>query len=109
MESCGGPHLTKAAKHRERLYRPRACNWVKVKNRQHPLFKRVANQFWIGKKKLGRALAGRAFSVRADYSGACRFLSPAASARHSERPRSAPDRCRYYSCHAGVADEAVSA
>jgi ATP-dependent DNA ligase len=50
-----GPRLFHAAcrvgleglvsKHRERRYRPRTCSWVKVKNRQHPAFSRVADQF----------------------------------------------------------------
>src|SRR4051812_38919072 len=29
------------SKHRERRYRPRTCDWVKVKNRKHPAFSRV--------------------------------------------------------------------
>ncbi|QPF81694.1 DNA ligase [Bradyrhizobium genosp. L] len=29
------------SKHRQRRYRPRTCDWVKVKNRQHPAFSRV--------------------------------------------------------------------
>lgn len=29
------------SKHRERLYRPRTCEWRKVKNRAHPAFSRV--------------------------------------------------------------------
>lgn len=29
------------SKHRERRYRPRTCDWVKVKNRQHPAMYRV--------------------------------------------------------------------
>lgn len=33
------------SKHRERRYRPRTCDWVKVKNRQHPAFSRVMDQF----------------------------------------------------------------
>lgn len=33
------------SKHRERRYRPRTCDWVKVKNRQHPAYSRVADQF----------------------------------------------------------------
>ncbi len=33
------------SKHRERRYRPRTCDWVKVKNRQHPAFSRVLDQF----------------------------------------------------------------
>jgi ATP-dependent DNA ligase len=50
-----GPSLFEAAcrmgleglvsKHRERRYRPRTCDWVKVKNRQHPAFSRVMDQF----------------------------------------------------------------
>jgi hypothetical protein len=28
------------SKHRERRYRPRTCDWVKVKNRKHPAFSR---------------------------------------------------------------------
>ena len=46
-----GPGLFEAAcrmgieglvsKHRERRYRPKACDWVKVKNRKHPAFRRV--------------------------------------------------------------------
>lgn len=50
-----GPKLFKAAcdmglegivsKHRERGYRPRVCDWFKVKNRSHPAFSRVADQF----------------------------------------------------------------
>lgn len=46
-----GPDLFRAAcdmrlegivsKHRERRYRPRTCDWIKVKNRKHPAFKRV--------------------------------------------------------------------
>ncbi len=50
-----GPDLFEAAcrmgleglisKHRERRYRPRTCDWVKVKNRQHPAFARVMDQF----------------------------------------------------------------
>lgn len=50
-----GPELFEAAcrmgleglvsKHRERRYRPRTCDWVKVKNRQHPAYSRVADQF----------------------------------------------------------------
>jgi bifunctional non-homologous end joining protein LigD len=50
-----GPELFDAAcrmnleglvsKHRERRYRPRTCDWVKVKNRKHPAFSRVADQF----------------------------------------------------------------
>lgn len=33
------------SKHRERRYRPRTCDWVKVKNREHPAFSRVMDQF----------------------------------------------------------------
>jgi len=33
------------SKHRSRRYRPRTCDWVKVKNRQHPAFSRVMDQF----------------------------------------------------------------
>jgi bifunctional non-homologous end joining protein LigD len=33
------------SKHRERRCRPRTCDWVKVKNRKHPAFSRVADQF----------------------------------------------------------------
>jgi bifunctional non-homologous end joining protein LigD len=50
-----GPSLVDAAcrmnlkglvsKHRERPYRPRTCGWVKVKNRKHPAFSRVMDQF----------------------------------------------------------------
>lgn len=50
-----GPGLFEAAcrmgleglvsKHRERRYRPRTCDWVKVKNRAHPAFTRVMDQF----------------------------------------------------------------
>ncbi|WP_439357851.1 ATP-dependent DNA ligase [Bradyrhizobium sp. DASA03007] len=50
-----GPKLFRAAcdmglegivsKHRERGYRPRVCDWIKVKNRAHPAFGRVADQF----------------------------------------------------------------
>ena len=50
-----GPELFDAAcrmnleglvsKHRERRYRPRTCDWVKVKNRKHPAFSRVMDQF----------------------------------------------------------------
>jgi ATP-dependent DNA ligase len=29
------------SKHRERRYRPRTCAWIKVKNREHPAFRRV--------------------------------------------------------------------
>lgn len=37
--------LSFVSKHRERLYRPRTCDWIKVKNRQHPAYSRVADQF----------------------------------------------------------------
>lgn len=50
-----GPGLFEAAcrmgleglvsKHRQRRYRPRTCDWVKVKNRKHPAFARVMDQF----------------------------------------------------------------
>lgn len=50
-----GPQLFEAAckmglegivsKHRHRGYRPRVCDWYKVKNRAHPAFSRVADQF----------------------------------------------------------------
>jgi bifunctional non-homologous end joining protein LigD len=33
------------SKHRERRYRPKTCDWVKVKNRAHPAFSRVMDQF----------------------------------------------------------------
>jgi bifunctional non-homologous end joining protein LigD len=33
------------SKHRERRYRPRTCDWRKVKNRAHPAYSRVADQF----------------------------------------------------------------
>jgi bifunctional non-homologous end joining protein LigD len=34
------------SKHRERPYRARRCDhWLKVKNRKHPAFTRVAEQF----------------------------------------------------------------
>lgn len=33
------------SKHRERRYRPRTCDWIKVKNRAHPAFSRVVDQF----------------------------------------------------------------
>lgn len=33
------------SKHRERRYRPRTCDWVKVKNRAHPAFSRVMDSF----------------------------------------------------------------
>lgn len=29
------------SKHRERRYRSRTCEWIKVKNRKHPAFSRV--------------------------------------------------------------------
>jgi bifunctional non-homologous end joining protein LigD len=33
-------------KHRERVYRGGRCpDWIKVKNRQHPAYSRVADQF----------------------------------------------------------------
>ncbi|MBR0932902.1 hypothetical protein [Bradyrhizobium jicamae] len=32
-------------KHLGRQYRPKTCDWVKVKNRYHPAFKRVVDQF----------------------------------------------------------------
>ncbi|UFX42038.1 DNA ligase [Bradyrhizobium sp. 41S5] len=50
-----GPELYKAAcgmelegivsKHIRRGYRPRTCDWVKVKNRAHPAYRRVMDQF----------------------------------------------------------------
>ncbi|MBR1196618.1 DNA ligase [Bradyrhizobium sp. AUGA SZCCT0240] len=50
-----GPGLFEAAcrmgleglvsKHRERRYRPRTCDWIKVKNRKHPAFSRVMDTF----------------------------------------------------------------
>ena len=50
-----GPELFTAAcrmrlegivsKHQLRRYRPRTCDWVKVKNRQHPAFARVMDNF----------------------------------------------------------------
>lgn len=50
-----GPRLFTAAcemglegivsKRRDRGYRPRVCDWVKVKNRAHPAFSRVQDQF----------------------------------------------------------------
>lgn len=50
-----GPELFTAAcrmrlegivsKHQQRRYRARTCDWVKVKNRQHPAFARVMDQF----------------------------------------------------------------
>jgi bifunctional non-homologous end joining protein LigD len=50
-----GPQLFEAAcrmkleglvsKHLQRAYRPRTCDWVKVKNRKHPAFSRVADKF----------------------------------------------------------------
>ena len=33
------------SKHRVRLYQPRTCDWVKVKNRAHPAYSRVMDQF----------------------------------------------------------------
>ncbi|WP_439398785.1 RNA ligase family protein [Bradyrhizobium sp. PMVTL-01] len=49
-----GPKLFRAAcdmglegivsKRRDRGYRPRVCDWFKVKNRSHPAFRRVADQ-----------------------------------------------------------------
>ncbi|HYD66149.1 RNA ligase family protein [Azospirillum sp.] len=33
------------SKHEGRRYRARTCDWVKVKNRQHPAFARVMDQF----------------------------------------------------------------
>jgi ATP-dependent DNA ligase len=33
------------SKHRTRRYRPKTCDWVKVKNRSHPAFSRVMDQF----------------------------------------------------------------
>src|SRR4029077_21071949 len=33
------------SKHRERRYRPRTCDWIKGKNRAHPAYFRVADQF----------------------------------------------------------------
>jgi bifunctional non-homologous end joining protein LigD len=33
------------SKHRTRKYRPKTCDWVKVKNRHHPAFSRVMDQF----------------------------------------------------------------
>ena len=34
------------SKHRERIYRPGRCDhWVKIKNRKHPAYSRVADQF----------------------------------------------------------------
>jgi len=34
------------SKHRERVYRPSCCDhWLKVKNRKHPAFSRVADRF----------------------------------------------------------------
>ncbi|WP_316207431.1 RNA ligase family protein [Bradyrhizobium sp. SZCCHNR3118] len=50
-----GPGLFEAAcrmglegivsKHRDRRYRPRTCDWVKVKNRTHPAYARVMDSF----------------------------------------------------------------
>jgi len=33
------------SKHRGQKYRPKTCDWVKVKNRAHPAFSRVMDQF----------------------------------------------------------------
>jgi bifunctional non-homologous end joining protein LigD len=34
------------SKHRERAYRPGRCDhWIKVKNRRHPAYSRVQDQF----------------------------------------------------------------
>jgi bifunctional non-homologous end joining protein LigD len=33
------------SKHRDRRYRPRTCEWRKIKNRAHPAFRRVMDQF----------------------------------------------------------------
>ncbi|MBR0698253.1 RNA ligase family protein [Bradyrhizobium lablabi] len=33
------------SKHRLRRYRPKTCDWVKVKNRTHPAYSRVVDQF----------------------------------------------------------------
>jgi bifunctional non-homologous end joining protein LigD len=33
------------SKQRDRKYRPKTCDWVKVKNRAHPAFSRAADQF----------------------------------------------------------------
>nr|WP_246230623.1 hypothetical protein [Bradyrhizobium cytisi] len=33
------------SKHRERGYRPKVCDWFKVKNRAHPAFSRSMDQF----------------------------------------------------------------
>lgn len=33
------------SKHQQRRYRARTCDWIKVKNRQHPAFARVMDQF----------------------------------------------------------------
>ena len=33
------------SKHRQRRYRARTCDWVKVKNRHHPAYARVMDQF----------------------------------------------------------------
>ena len=33
------------SKHLLRRYRPRTCEWRKVKNRQHPAYSRVMDQF----------------------------------------------------------------
>ena len=50
-----GPELFRAAvrmgleglvsKHRDRRYRARTCDWLKVKNRSHPAFRRVLDSF----------------------------------------------------------------
>lgn len=54
-DPLGPPRLFEAAcsmgleglisKHRERRYRPRTCDWVKGKNRAHPAYSRVMDQF----------------------------------------------------------------
>ncbi|MBR0696752.1 RNA ligase family protein [Bradyrhizobium lablabi] len=33
------------SKHRLRRYRPKTCDWIKVKNREHPAYSRVVDQF----------------------------------------------------------------
>lgn len=33
------------SKHQQRRYRVRTCDWVKVKNKQHPAYKRVMDSF----------------------------------------------------------------
>ncbi len=33
------------SKHRQRRYRPRTCEWVKVKNRSHAAYSRVLDEF----------------------------------------------------------------